>query len=104
VQGPTEDRPSSGGSIIWAGASEIWIDGVSFENWYGGEPNNLSNEDFLGMDFRRGRTGWNDASDRTAQGLVRGFIAEKRVPEPGVFLSSALGVAGLRIVRRSRRT
>ena len=84
-----------------------WLDGESwgYENWYAGEDNNVhGGEHFLAMDFRVGVwagidfgagawAGWNDASDFSASGMVRGYIAERvSVPEPG---SLALLVTGL---------
>lgn len=102
-------------SHFWIGANDVaseanfvWVTGEPFTytNWWGGEPNNSGNEDFVAYDFRNGNAwAWNDAPDNLG-GFVRGFVAERvaptAVPEPGTLALIAAGLLGLgaRIARR----
>ena len=100
-------------SHFWIGATDaitegtfLWVDGTPFvfTDWWSTEPNNLGNEDFLAFDLRGGSWAWNDASDGSASGLVRGYVAERvasvSVPESGGLLMVGYAAAGLACFRR----
>lgn len=103
-------------SHFWIGGTDaavegtwVWIDGTPFffTNWWGGEPNNFGDEDFLAYDLRGGVYNWNDANN-TAAGLVRGFVAERAapistVPEPTTLTLVGIGAAVARLSRRRSR-
>lgn len=99
---------------VWIGGTDAaiegtwtWTDGESFfpTNWWGGEPNNSGNEDYLALDFRGSAWAWNDAPDNVfTQVPVIGYIVENPVPVPAavwLLASALLGVAG---IARRRKT
>ena len=102
-------------SHFWLGATDaavegtfVWVTGEAFTytNWWGGEPNNVGNEDFLAYDFRSSTWAWNDAPDNLGAvfGFARGYIVERAVtavPEPATWLLFGTGlVAFLALQRR----
>lgn len=106
-------------SHYWLGGSDAgventwtWVTGEAFSytNWWGGEPNNSGNEDFLAYDYR-GSWGWNDAADTVGRdyGFLRGYVIERSgsgaVPLPGTLplLVLGLGLAGVAARRQRRR-
>lgn len=105
-------------SHMWIGATDRllenafqWVDGTPFlfTDWWGGEPNNLGDEDFLAFDLRNGTWGWNDSSQTTAfaLGLVQGFVAERVVrpavaPEPATLFLVGIGALAAGLRRRQR--
>ena len=95
----------------WIGGTDVategtfqWVTGepFSFTDWWGGEPNGNTGENFIPLDFRGGSWHWNDAS-----GDVQGFIAESNgstaVPEPSSIALAGLGGLGLAIGAYRRR-
>ena len=79
------------GTWSWV-TGEAWI----YTNWWGGEPNNTGNEDFLALDLRGVAYAWNDAPDNLGQlyaGFANGYVIERvaQVPEPATL--SLLGFA-----------
>lgn len=104
-------------SHYWIGASDaategtwVWIDGTpwSFADWWGGEPNGSTVENYLAYDFRSGWA-WNDVplDIEAVHGgtYARGFVAERVVvpipPAALLFLSAVLGLT--LVARRHRR-
>ena len=100
-------------SHFWIGANDLvvegsfqWVDGTpfAFTDWWGGEPNDVGNEDYLAYDIRSGTWAWNDASNiaSTLQ-LIRGFVAERELraaPEPATLALLAVGAAAAGLRRR----
>lgn len=104
-------------SHYWLGGSDATVEGTwtwvtgeafSFTGWWGGEPNNSGNEDYLAMDLRGGVYAWNDApADMLAAGydMARGYIIERSsaVPEPGTLSLAGLAALALAALTRRRR-
>src|SRR5262245_24507969 len=112
---PVADR-----SHYWIGGTDAalegtfaWVTGEAFgayTNFWGGEPNNVNNEDYLAFDLRSGAWRWNDAGDNLAQtfGFARGYIMERTaqatsVPEPASLSLVGLGLLAAGLARRKRR-
>jgi len=110
---PVADR-----SHYWIGGTDsglegtfTWVTGEAFgayTNFWTGEPNNISNEDFLAFDLRSGGWRWNDAPDNLAQayGFARGYIMERsqltQVPEPASITLVGVGLLAAAFARRKR--
>jgi hypothetical protein len=103
-------------SHFWLGGSDAavegtwtWVTGEAFvfASWWGGEPNNVGNEDYLAMDLRGQMYAWNDApGDMLAAGydMARGYIIERTtsVPEPGTLALFGVALFGLAAARRRK--
>ena len=109
----------AGRSHYWIGGTDAgsegtfaWVTGEAFggySNWWGGEPNNVNNEDYMAYDLRDGLWRWNDASDNLAEiyGFARGYIMERptqtQVPEPASLSLFGLGLLAVGFARRKQR-
>lgn len=100
-------------SHYWLGGTDArveetweWVTGEtwSYENWSGGEPNNVGNEDYLAFDLRGSVYAWNDAPDDLGAiyGFARGYVIERaaQVPEPGLLSLLGLALVALGVTRR----
>jgi hypothetical protein len=103
---------------VWIGGRDeaaegtwTWTNGdpFSYTNWFGGEPNNTGDEDYLAYDFRVGSWAWNDAPNDVHGAYpsvvtVGGYVVENPVPVPAaawLLASAMLGIAG---IARRRKT
>lgn len=102
-------------ALGWIGASDAeqegvwrWVTGpeagqaLVFENWSGGEPNNLGNEDAAHMNWASGGR-WNDHKIANSYGyFVEYGGASAPVPLPAALplLAAAFGLGGLVAARR----
>ena len=113
-----------GNELFWIGFTDqdqegswLWTNGdpVSYTHWNGGEPNDVTDEEWAHINWG-GPGGWNDWESganyvNAAQGNTsfqndsyptRAIIERQVVPEPGTWLGAAgvLGIVGLAIRRR----
>ncbi len=115
-------RSTFGSDKYWIGFTDVrtegtweWSsgEGVTYENWAAGEPNNLPSsgaldfgEDFAVLNWNSTTGGWNDWTilrpDRETIGRFDG-IAEFPVPIPAAFLLFGSALVGLLGVKGRRR-
>lgn len=101
-------------SHYWLGGTDAQTEGIwewvtgetwAYENWWGGEPNDVNNEDYLAFDLRGTAYAWNDAPDNLGQlfaGFANGYVIERaaQVPEPGALSLFGLAFLALVVARR----
>ncbi len=99
-----------GGTDVAIEGSFAWVDGTpwTYQNFWGGEPNNaFDDEHYLAYDLRGSTYAWNDAPNSLAQfGFARGYVAERgvqTVPEPATALLALGGLAAVWMRRRDIR-
>jgi len=103
-------------SHFWLGGSDAATEGTwtwvtpepfTYTNWWGGEPNDQGNEDYLTLDYRvaGGDTRWNDLANGNYT-YVRGYVIERLAPVPLPAAAWLLlsGLAGFGFVGRRRKT
>jgi hypothetical protein len=82
-----------------------WVTGEawSYTNWHIGEPNNISEEDYLHLGrFFEGT--WNDANDGSnSNSYIVEWDSNPAVPEPGTLILLGSGLAGVALRRRSKK-
>lgn len=101
----------------WIGANDVanegsfaWVTGeaFSFTAWWGGEPNNAGDEDYLAYDLRGTDWRWNDATVNIAGfDFGRGYLIERtvaRVSEPATLGLFAFGALVLTLRKRAKAT
>ena len=90
------------GTQFWQGTSGGSTTApFNYANWFGGEPNNSGNEDYLTFNQSSGGAGWNDVG--ISNSAIRGYIVEV-IPEPSTALLLGSGLLGLSARGRRRKT
>jgi len=98
-QNPTTSLPAA--NWFWV-TGEVW----GYTNWGEGQPDDWSGDPagtqyYLALDSDQNSWGWDD--NTAYPNLIKGYLAENPIPEPGTILLLGSGFLGLGLVSYFRR-